>query len=51
MEALVLYETPFSELNAGGPDPLLQRKDMHVKTLFTKIGHSQSGINAYAPGR
>lgn len=46
MEAAALYEPPFSNLHAGGPDGLFAGKDNVIKGIFTTLGQVHSNLAA-----
>jgi type I restriction enzyme R subunit len=46
MEAAALYEPPFSNLHAGGPDELFAGKENVIDGIFNALETIQSGLNA-----
>ena len=48
MEASALYEPPFSNLHAGGPDELFAGKDVVMGGIFEALNEIQSGLIAAA---
>lgn len=48
MEASALYEPPFSNLHAGGPDELFAGKDNIIDGIFEKLNAINSGLSAAA---
>ena len=48
MKDSALYEAPFSQLHAGGPDELFAGKEAVVDSLFTTLGEVHSGLSSVA---
>jgi type I restriction enzyme, R subunit len=48
MEATALYEPPFSDLHAGGPDELFAVKDNVIGGIFEKLNAIHSGLAVMA---
>ncbi len=48
MEASALYEPPFSNLHAGGPDELFAGKENVIEGIFEKLRAAHSGLIAKA---
>ncbi len=48
MEAKALYEPPFSDLHAGGPEVLFQGKEKIVDGIFVALKSVHSGVDAVA---
>ena len=46
MEATALYEPPFSNLHAGGPDALFGGKENVIEGIFEKLKAVNSGLIA-----
>ena len=46
MEASALYEPPFSNLHAGGPDALFGGKENVIEGIFEKLKAVNSGLDA-----
>lgn len=44
MEAAALYEPPFSNLHAGGPDELFAGREKVVDGIFRTLGEIQSNL-------
>lgn len=44
MEASALYEAPFSNLHAGGPDSLFGGKENVIEGIFEALEGVQSGL-------
>ena len=44
MEADALYEPPFSNLHAGGPDGLFAGKDNVIEGIFTALQDVHAGL-------
>ena len=44
MEAAALYEPPFSDLHAGGPDGLFAGKENVIEGIFEKLKEVNSGV-------
>jgi type I restriction enzyme R subunit len=47
-EASALYEPPFTNLHAGGPDGLFAGKENVIEGIFEKLMEVQSGLVAKA---
>ena len=48
MDASALYEPPFSNLHAGGPDALFGGKENVIEGIFEKLKAVNSGLVAKA---
>ena len=48
MKDSALYEAPFSQLHAGGPDELFVGKEAVVGSLFATLGAVHSGLSSAA---
>ena len=48
MKYSALYETPFSQLHAGGPDELFAGREAVVDSLFATLGAVHSGLSSVA---
>jgi type I restriction enzyme R subunit len=48
MKDSALYEAPFSQLHAGGPDELFVGKEAVVDSLFATLGAVHSGLSSAA---
>jgi len=48
MDASALYEPPFSNLHAGGPDALFGGKENVIEGIFEKLKTVHSGLIAEA---
>jgi len=44
MDASALYEAPFSNLHAGGPDALFDGKENVIEGIFEKLKSVNSGL-------
>jgi type I restriction enzyme R subunit len=45
MDASALYEPPFSNLHAGGPDALFAGKEEVIEGIFDKLRAANSALN------
>jgi len=50
MKDSALYEAPFSQLHAGGPDALFAGKEAVVDNLFATLDGVRSGLASAANG-
>jgi type I restriction enzyme, R subunit len=48
MEAAALYEPPFSDLHAGGPDELFAERENVIEGIFGALESIQSGLKSMA---
>ena len=48
MDASALYESPFSNLHAGGPDALFGGKEKVIEGIFEQLDKVNSGLTAKA---
>lgn len=48
MEAAALYEPPFSNLHAGGPDELFAGHEAVIEGIFEKLRRVREGVLAMA---
>jgi len=48
MEAAALYEPPFSDLHAGGPDELFAGRENVIEGIFGALEAIQSGLDLMA---
>ena len=46
MRDSALYEAPFNQLHAGGPDELFAGKEAVVNSLFATLGGVHSGLSS-----
>ena len=44
MDASALYESPFSNLDAGGPDALFDGRERVIEGIFGKLREVSSGL-------
>lgn len=51
MEASALYEAPFSDLHAGGPDELFSGKDNVISGIFDALDSMQPKVAASRNGK
>lgn len=48
MKDSALYEAPFNQLHAGGPDELFAGKEAMVDSLFETLGAVHNGLSSAA---
>jgi len=49
MDAAALYEPPFSNLHAGGPDELFRGRENVIEGIFEKLKKLEAGHSAPIP--